>query len=351
MTGTPSGPLPRPGPAEQPKPDRTLPSGDRRDIEPGADEPGDDATTSSPGRVALVTCAALGIGRASTRRLAEAGWRVVLVDVPAPLTTVGYALDYALSGLTELTEATATCLAAARRRHGRGLDRPPASPLPAESVPAAVGVVADVRRRADLEVAVATAQHYYGRLDAVVAAAGILARGWTLWNTPLSAYEELLAVNLTGVFHLIGAAVPGLTSGPGREGRIVVVAPRRERARGPLRGEGRSRGPRPDARGGTRPPRGHRERRLSRCDPGPMLEALAQVYGLPTIDNLAAHHPASMLADPDDPAALIAWLCHPDSRVINGAVLPVDAGFSAHLGAQLGVPRPAGPETGPSAGG
>jgi len=82
-----------------------------------------------------------------------------------------------------------------------------------------------------------------------------------------------------------------------------------------------------------------------------MLEALAQVYGLPTIDDLAAHHPASTLADPDDPAALIAWLCHLDSREINGAVLPVDAGFSAHLGAQLGAPRPAGPETGPSAGG
>lgn len=343
MTGTPSGPLRRPGPAEQPGPGWARPTTDPRDIELG-----DDGTAQSAGRVALVTGAARGIGRASARRLAEAGWRVVLVDVPAPLTTV----DYALSGLAELTEATAACLAAARRLGGQRVDGPPASPLPAKSVPEAVGVIADVRRRADLDVAVATAHHYYGRLDAVVAAAGILAGGWTLWETPLPAYEDLLAVNLTGVFHLIGAAMPGLTSGPGRDGRIVVVA-----SGSPLVGRPRL-GAYSAAKAGVvglvrtlAAELGPQGVTVNAVCPGPtrgpVLEVLARVHDLRSIDDLAAHHLSSAPLDPDDPAALIAWLCHPDSRAVNGAVLPVDVGFSAHLGA----PSPAGSETGPPADG
>ena len=32
---------------------------------------------------------------------------------------------------------------------------------------------------------------------------------------------------------------------------------------------------------------------------------------------------------PDEPAALVAWLCGPDSSGMTGAILPVDAGMTA----------------------
>ena len=60
-----------------------------------------------------------------------------------------------------------------------------------------------------------------------------------------------------------------------------------------------------------------------------MLDASAAVYGLGSPDEFAAQHLLHRLLTPDEPAALIAWLCGPDSGGITGAVLPVDAGMTA----------------------
>ena len=61
-----------------------------------------------------------------------------------------------------------------------------------------------------------------------------------------------------------------------------------------------------------------------------MLDASAAVYGLDGTADFATHHLLPRLLDPDEPAALLAWLCGADSGGITGAVVPVDAGMTAH---------------------
>ncbi len=105
-------------------------------------------------RVAVVTGAARGIGAATVDALASAGWRVVAVDVCADDPTLPYPLG------------THAELEAVADRHAG----------------AVVPVVGDVRSRADMEAAVATARDHFGGLDAAVAVAGVVAGGAPVWE-------------------------------------------------------------------------------------------------------------------------------------------------------------------------
>jgi NAD(P)-dependent dehydrogenase (short-subunit alcohol dehydrogenase family) len=60
-----------------------------------------------------------------------------------------------------------------------------------------------------------------------------------------------------------------------------------------------------------------------------MLDASATIYGLSGTAEFARHHPLERLIEPDEVAALLAWVCGPDSGAITGAVIPVDAGMTA----------------------
>lgn len=62
---------------------------------------------------------------------------------------------------------------------------------------------------------------------------------------------------------------------------------------------------------------------------GPMLEASAVVYELPSQETFAAQALLRRLLAPDEVAAAITWLCGPDAGALTGAVIPVDAGLSA----------------------
>jgi len=150
------------------------------------------------GRVALVTGAARGQGRSHAVRLAADGADVIAVDLCADLTTTAYP-----GATTEDLDETGRLVRAAGTRVST--------------------VVADVR---DLEamcaaVARGTAE-LGGRLDVVVANAGI-AGGVPITEMTAATWQEMIDVDLTGVWATLRAAVPALLAG-GRGGSIVVTS-------------------------------------------------------------------------------------------------------------------------------
>lgn len=269
--------------------------------------------TAAPGPggpVAVVTGAGRGIGAATARRLAAAGWRLVLVDVGRD----DPALPYALATPADLDAVVAAC--------GGGEGR-------------AVGVLGDVRAQADLDAAVAAAVARFGGLDAALAVAGAIAGGQPAWTTDEAAWGAMVGVNLEGVWRLARAAVPALLARPApRRGRFVAVSSAAGTAGFPLlaayaaakhgviglvRSMAVELGPHGVTANVVAPG----------STTGAMLDASADVYGLADPAEFVVHHPLGRLVHPDEVAALLAWLCGEDAAAVTGAVLPVDAGMSA----------------------
>jgi meso-butanediol dehydrogenase/(S,S)-butanediol dehydrogenase/diacetyl reductase len=149
------------------------------------------------GRVALVTGAGRGIGRAIALRLAAEGADVAVSDIATP--TDG-AIPYALASGDDLAES-----ARAIERLGRR----------SAAIPADVTVAADVARL------MAEVERRLGGLDVLVANAGVIAAA------PVAAMDEaqwdrIFAVNVKGVFLCARAAIPLLAKRGA--GRIVTIA-------------------------------------------------------------------------------------------------------------------------------
>ena len=136
------------------------------------------------GKVALVTGASSGIGRATALRFAEEGAQVVLVG----------------------RDRAALSATAAEITRGGGEE--------------AFAIAADVTDERDAERAVRETVDDFDRLDVLVNAAGILASG-TIETTTLAAWDEMLNVNLRAVFHLMHLAVPHLER---TQGNVVNVS-------------------------------------------------------------------------------------------------------------------------------
>lgn len=147
-------------------------------------------------QVAIITGGARGQGRAHAVALASLGARVVVCDVPGPMTTVPYALGTA--------EELAETVAIARKAGGAG-----------------IAVQADVRRGEDVARVVDAAIGEFGQVDILVANAGIATQA-KLWEISDEAWRELIETNLTGVFHSLRAVVPHMRAR--RYGRIVITS-------------------------------------------------------------------------------------------------------------------------------
>ena len=247
------------------------------------------------------------MGAATVDALVAAGWQVVAVDRTAD----DPALDYPLASEVDLEELAI--------RHGANVR----------------AMVGDVRSAADMQAAVDQAVAHFGGLQAAVAAAGVISGGSPAWAIPDSQWEVQFDVNVNGVRHLATAAVPALLqAAKPRQGRIVAVSstagvlglPRlsaysaskhavigfTRSLAADLAGSGITANV--VCPGSTR---------------GPMLDASAAVYDLPSTDEFASHHLVQRLLEPAEPAALIAWLCGEASSGLTGAVLPVDGGMTA----------------------
>ncbi|KQY63770.1 MULTISPECIES: SDR family NAD(P)-dependent oxidoreductase [unclassified Nocardioides] len=132
-------------------------------------------------KVVLVTGGNGGIGGATARALLTRGARVVIADIDPETPQRAAALDP---------------------------DR-------------ALGRVADVRDRSSLDDVVAQAVQRFGRLDVVMANAGLLAKAATLRNTPIADLEATLAVNVTGVVNTVASGLEQVIS---NRGQIVLLS-------------------------------------------------------------------------------------------------------------------------------
>jgi SDR family mycofactocin-dependent oxidoreductase len=133
-------------------------------------------------KVALITGAGRGQGRAHACTLARAGYDIVAMDAPDAMAT----LPYATSTEADL-EQTCTLVRQTGRR--------------------AVPCVGDVRHTADLDAAVQAARDELGGLDVAIANAGICSFASFDDITDVQ-WEEMQAVNLGGVFRTLRAALP-----------------------------------------------------------------------------------------------------------------------------------------------
>jgi (+)-trans-carveol dehydrogenase len=151
---------------------------------------------SAEGKVALVTGAARGQGRSHALRLAEEGADIIAVDFAGVIDSVAYPLASAedLKRTAELVE-----------EHDRRV----------------VLVDADVRDQAALERGVQEAIATLGRLDIVVANAGILSFN-AAQDITTAQWNDTIDVNLHGVWHTVRAAIPTMIAA-GR-GAIVLTS-------------------------------------------------------------------------------------------------------------------------------
>ncbi|HJQ84116.1 MAG TPA: SDR family NAD(P)-dependent oxidoreductase [Candidatus Binatia bacterium] len=149
------------------------------------------------GKVALVTGAARGIGRAIAVALADAGADVAVADIGK---SADGATPYALASDDDL-------MVTARGVEQRGRR--------------SVAIKADVTSAADVARMVAEVEHRLGGLDVLVSNAGIIAAG-ACASMDEAQWDRIFAVNVKGVFLCARAAIPLLAKRGG--GRIVNVA-------------------------------------------------------------------------------------------------------------------------------
>jgi (+)-trans-carveol dehydrogenase len=149
------------------------------------------------GKVAFVTGAARGQGRSHAVRLAAEGADIIAVDVCDQLASVAYPM----SSIADLDETVAAVVALGRKIMARP---------------------ADVRDLAALQQVVDAGVEAFGRLDVVVANAGIATYAPALELSELE-WDEMVDVNLGGVWRTVRAAVPHVKAG-GEGGSVVITS-------------------------------------------------------------------------------------------------------------------------------
>ena len=151
------------------------------------------------GKVALITGAARGQGRAHAVRLAQEGADIIAVDICKKIDTV----DLIAASTPEDLAETADLV----KGHNRRI-------YTAE---------VDVREYDALKAAVDTGVEQLGRLDIIVANAGIGNGGQTLDKTSEADWTAMIDINLSGVWKTVKAGVPHILSG-GNGGSIVLTS-------------------------------------------------------------------------------------------------------------------------------
>lgn len=241
------------------------------------------------GRTAVITGGAAGIGLASAQRLVASGGRVCLWDSDAS------ALDRAKSALGHGTEAQ-------------------------------VVDVADADGVAAAAQASATA---LGHIDALICSAGITGPNTTTWDYPVDAWRRVMQVNVDGVFLCNRAIVPlmaqrdygrivNIASVAGKEGNPNASAYSASKAA--VIGLTKSLG-KELAKTGIR---------VNCVTPAAVRTAIFEQMTPAHIDFMLAKIPLGRFGEPDEIAALVAWLCTAECSFSTGACFDLSGGRATY---------------------
>jgi 3-oxoacyl-[acyl-carrier protein] reductase len=241
------------------------------------------------GRVALVTGASRGIGRACAVALGADGHRV------------GVCYGHDDQGAEE------TCRAV-------------------EAVGGhALAVRADVVDRSAVDAAFGRVEETFGRVEVLVANAGITRDGLFVRMSE-EQWSDVLRTNLDGAFHAIRRAAPGMLRA--RFGRIVTVGSvgglagaagqaNYAAAKAGLIGLTRALARELGSRGVT----------ANVVTPGPITTAMTDALPEERRAEMVAAVPLGRFGSPEEVAAVVAFLCSDAAAYVSGAVVPVDGGM------------------------
>ena len=251
------------------------------------------------GQVALITGAASGIGRACALRFAQEGARVACLDFDA----------------ARNEETAENC-------RSTGVE--------------ALAITCDVSRKEDLTAAVEAVMAAWGRIDAVVAAAGVYSGG-PLPDVSLDQWQRLIDINLTGVF-LTDQAVAPILIAQG-SGSIINISSMAGKTSWP--GSAEYSASKSGVIGLTRSVAMELAPFGVTCNavcPGntltDMVRRVAQVVGPQEgltpeawLQMRADECPMKRMAEPWEIAGVVAFLASEDARYLTGQAIEVDGGM------------------------
>lgn len=261
------------------------------------------------GKVAFITGAARGQGRSHAVRLAEEGADIIAVDICQQLQSVGYAM----STVADLEQTAKEVKALGRRIVARE---------------------ADVRDYRALKSALETGVEELGPVQIVLANAGI-GPGGVASNE--QQWDEVIGVNLTGVWNTGRAAIPsmiragnggsivltsstgGLTGAPIDAAGMLAYTAAKHGVIGLTRSWANSLAPH-FIRVNSVAPTTVRTPMAGDGNVAEIIEAVPQLAG-----SLLNAIPVEAV-DPIDVSNAVAWLVSDEARYVTGSVIPVDAG-------------------------
>lgn len=243
------------------------------------------------GRVALVSGAGSGIGRAIAVACAREGARVVVSDV---------AEDKGRETVQQIASAGGE----------------------------AHFVKADASKADDHVALVSETVERFGALHAACNNAGISGGIAPLAEYPLDDWDRTIGINLSGVFYGMRAQIPAMLDAGG--GSIVNMAS----ILGQVGSEGSSAyvAAKHGVVGLTRTAAleyATRNLRVNAVGPGYIRTPLIEKFGEEMLAGVQAKHPVQRLGRPEEIAEMVVWLLSDRASFVTGAYYPVDGGYLA----------------------
>lgn len=241
------------------------------------------------GKVAMVTGASSGIGRAAAERLAEEGARVVCVDIDE-------------KGASETVD----------RIENDGGE--------------AKCVRADVSDAAEIEAAVDVTVEEFGRLDIAHNNAGIVTKEAAVPDVEESDWERVLAVNLKGVYLGMKYQIPRMLENDSG-GAIVNTASKAGLKPYPFSSAYAA--SKHGVVGLTKAAAYEFARkgiRINALCPGVTATGGVSSWDESIVREICAGIPMGRMGRPEEQAGAVAWLCSDDAAYTTGVALPVDGG-------------------------